>query len=443
MTSRSLLFRLTLLQQGLAVILLTAFATLAIGISAGTLARQESRFLADAARQMAIGLEREWHEEGDLARAAAATFEESMPPGVWVDVFDEHGRRVSSAGGAVRRPAPAETHALRVGLARGAWLVASVSTRPRRDAVSALFWALLLTSVPLLVAGTVASRVLARRTLAPLSRLTAQADAAAPHQAPRTLTIPTDPAEIVTLSTAFDRLLAQVHDLLRAERNFSQDAAHELRTPLTVLSGEIEFALSDVALPPRDRHSLQRAAEQAHAMSELVEALLLLRRADLPSSGAAAEFATVDLRDLACDVVTELRAREMVRDADLEVDAREEVLVRGNATLLAAALRNLLINAFKFTDAGEPVRVAIAGGAGLGTVTVEDGGPGIPPEDRERIFDPFFRGAEARAARDGVGLGLPISLRVARAHGGDVRVSESTLGGARFDLRLPAITPAA
>ena len=439
MKPRSLVFRLTLLQQGLAVVLLVAFATLAIGISAGTLARQESQFLADAARQIATAVDLEWAEEGDLVRAAEAAFQESAPPGVWVDVFDAGGHRVSSSGGAMRQPAPEETHATRIGLARGGWLVVSVSTRPRHDAVAALVWALLLTSVPLLIAGLVASRVLARRTLAPLSRLTAQAKAAEADAAPRTLTLPTDPDEIVTLSTAFDRLLAQVHDLLRAERNFSQDAAHELRTPLTVLSGELEFALSDPALPARDRHSLLRAAEQARAMSELVEALLLLRRVDLASPETAADFGPVDLRDLARDVVAELRSRDLVREADLEVDAPQGVLVRGNVTLLAAALRNLLTNAFKFTEPGQAIRVSVSNGAGRGTVTVEDGGPGISPADRERVFDPFFRSAEARAAREGVGLGLPISLRVARAHGGDVSVSESPLGGARFELRLPRV----
>jgi two-component system OmpR family sensor kinase len=74
-------------------------------------------------------------------------------------------------------------------------------------------------------------------------------------------------------------------------------------------------------------------------------------------------------------------------------------------------------------------------------VVVEDGGRGIAAEDRDRIFDPFFRGAEARASHDGFGLGLPILRRVARAHGGDVAVSASALGGARFELRLPGWMP--
>ncbi len=443
MSSRSLVFRLSLLQQTTAVVLIVAFAALAIWISAGTLARQETRYVSDAARRVAANLEREISEEGDLAHAATAVIEESAPPDAWVDVFDAQGRLVAATATGTRRPPGGELHEVRVGLSGGAWAVVSVSTRLRHTAVSALFWALLLTALPLLVVGAVASQVLTRRTLAPLSRLTAEVDRATVQAAHRELTVPTDPAEIVTLSVAFDRLLAQVHQMLRAEQNFSQDAAHELRTPLTVLSGELEMALADPALPPRHRHGLERAAEQAVAMSDLVEALLVLRRADSASSEAPADFVPVDLRDLVRDVVAELRKRELVRDADLEVIPVGKTLVPGNATLLAAALRNLLTNAFKFTDPGQPVRVTISAGAGQGTVVVEDGGSGISPADRERIFDPFFRGGEARAARDGVGLGLPIILRVARAHGGEVTVSESGLGGARFELRLPAHPPIA
>jgi signal transduction histidine kinase len=443
MRPRSLVFRLSLLQQITAVALILAFAALAIWITAGTLARQETLYVSDAARHVAVNLEREWLEEGDLARAATAVIEESAPPDAWVDVFDARGRLVAATAAGARRPARGELHQVRLRLSRGATVVVSVSTRLRNEAVSALYWALLLTALPLLVAGAVVSRVLARRTLSPLTRLTAEADRAAAQATPRELTVPSDPAEIVTLSTAFDRLLAQVHLMLRAERNFSQDAAHELRTPLTVLSGELEMALSDPALPPRHRHGLEHAAEQTRAMSELVEALLLLRRADAASSEAPVDFVRVDLRDLVRDVVAELRDRGLLRAADLEVAAADEALVPGNATLLAAALRNLLTNAFKFTDPGQPVRVSVSAGPDRGTLVVEDGGPGISPADRERIFDPFFRSAEARAVRGGVGLGLPIILRVARAHGGGISVSDSPLGGARFELRLPARPPTA
>jgi len=84
------------------------------------------------------------------------------------------------------------------------------------------------------------------------------------------------------------------------------------------------------------------------------------------------------------------------------------------------------------------VRIAVHANGSSNQVVVEDGGCGIPPQDRESVFDPFYRGREARASKEGFGLGLPILRRVARAHGGDVVVTSSPLGGARFEVRLPS-----
>lgn len=96
-----------------------------------------------------------------------------------------------------------------------------------------------------------------------------------------------------------------------------------------------------------------------------------------------------------------------------------------------------MTNALQFTEAGQAVRVAVASGPSAALVIVDDEGAGVPPEDRERVFDAFYRSPEARARHQGFGLGLPILRQVARAHGGDVTLEPSTLGGARFTLRLP------
>jgi signal transduction histidine kinase len=128
------------------------------------------------------------------------------------------------------------------------------------------------------------------------------------------------------------------------------------------------------------------------------------------------------------------------RASDIEVQADDEVLVEGHATLIQSAIRNLLSNAFKFTREGQRIRAVVSSRDGQGVIVVEDGGPGIPAGDRDRIFDPFFRGPDARAEHEGFGLGLPILRRVARAHGGDVVVLASDLGGARFEFSLPRWT---
>ena len=150
----------------------------------------------------------------------------------------------------------------------------------------------------------------------------------------------------------------------------------------------------------------------------------------------------MNLCDLVRDGVAEMAARHPERARDVELCAPDEILVYGHPVLLAAALRNLLDNAFKFSMPGTPVRIAVAAREDVTTATVDDGGPGIPETERARVFDPFYRGAEARASRAGFGLGLPILRRVARSHGGDVAVSASPQGGARFELMLPRVRPA-
>lgn len=435
------MLRLALLQQVLAAVLIVSFSGSAIWLSARALEKQESAFLSNAATLMVESLEREWREESDLRRAAASALEEDATPGVEITVLDDRGQRVvSTARGVPGRPA-AEMRTMRIHVPKGAWVVTSVSTGPRRDAIAALGLALLLTSIPLFVAVVAVSRMLAGQALWPLSRMAVQAERASVSGGMQPLGRPTDPAEVRRLAGAFNRLLGRLEETLRAEQQFTQDAAHEMRTPLTVLSGELEYALANDSLSQRDREGLRRASDQARTMRDLVEALLLLRRTDPLPVGERGEFAAVNLSDLVRETSRDLLTRSPERRQDLEITADDEVMVAGHATLLASAIHNLLSNALKFTEPGQAIRVDVRASDGQCSVIVDDAGRGIAPENRERVFDPFFRDPEARAGREGFGLGLPILRRVARAHGGEVTAAASALGGARFELRLPAWAP--
>jgi signal transduction histidine kinase len=239
------------------------------------------------------------------------------------------------------------------------------------------------------------------------------------------------------LRIAFDRLLERLNEQLRGERQFASDASHELRTPLMLLTGEIELAQSDADLKPDTRAGLARAADQARAMRDLVEALMLLRRATEGPRLVRQAFEPVDLSDVVEAARRENDVRHRDRRGDVDVDAALDVVVSGHPVLLAAGVGNLLDNALKFTPAGTRVQISVSQDAAWAHLRVEDSGPGIPESDRERVFDPFYRGAEARANSSGFGLGLPILRRVARVHGGDVSVARSTLGGACLTLTLP------
>jgi len=437
MKAHSLVRRLASLQLGMAAGLILAFSGLAIGISAQTLKRQESTFLLNAATQMAGSVASEIREEGDLARAARSALSEDAPVNVRIRVLDTFGREIGASPGADRRPRGAWRE-VRVPIRGGGWVVASTPIDARQRAIMALISALLLTAIPLFVVVAALSRTVARRALKPLSRIASQAERAAGDAPPERFGSASDPTEVAVLAGAFESLLGRIREVLAAEQHFTRDAAHELRTPLTVLCGELEYALQDSSLSPRARDALNRALLQGRAMADLVEALLVLRDSDRNPRIRWELTQPVNLSDLVRDVEREFREPALERTRDIEVAAEDEVLVAGHSTLLASAIRNLLSNALKFTSGGQSVCVRVFNAEGRGTVVVEDAGPGIPAAERERVFDVFYRSAEARAAQDGFGLGLPILRRVARAHGGDVLVSPSPLGGARFELFIPS-----
>jgi len=282
-------------------------------------------------------------------------------------------------------------------------------------------------------------RAIVSRALRPLPTMAKLAANLSVEQNPRSLGARSGLAELDHLAASFDRLLERLDDALKAERRLSADASHELRTPLTVLSGELELLLE--AAPPGSPPALglARAAEQVAAMRELVEAILLLHHTGEIGTAGRDGREVINLCDLARETIADLRERLPARERDLTHVLPDEILVAGHGALLASALRNLLDNALKFTRPGQAVAVSLVETDGRAELTVDDSGPGISVSERERVFDPFYRGAEARAGGSGFGLGLPILRRVARAHGGDVQVLDSPLGGARLVLRLPGL----
>ena len=441
MMPRSFESRLTLLLQGLAALVIAAFALSALGITRATLYREESHALDGTARRMAASLDLEFAEEHDLRKAVAAVLSEEADAGLFVRFEDAQGHTLAM------RPAPragvaavslAGMHRARVRSHCGAWVEVAVSDRVRSASLTALARALALAAAPLLLLMFALSRWTVRRALRPLQQMTERATDLSLGDGTRSLGGDDGLAELDRLRVAFDRLLARLDDQLRAERQFSSDASHELRTPLTVLGGEIELARAQAGTGAATRESLDRAAGQVRAMRELVEALMLMRRASEGPAQIRQAFEAVDLSDVVESARHDVGLRYPERRGDIGVEASLDVVTSGHPVLLVAGVRNLLDNALKFTSATTPVHVTVTQDERWACVCVEDGGRGIDVADTERVFDPFFRGTEARAESSGFGLGLPILRRVARVHGGDVLVERSSrLGGARFTLQLP------
>ncbi|HET9829925.1 MAG TPA: HAMP domain-containing sensor histidine kinase [Nocardioidaceae bacterium] len=337
-------------------------------------------------------------------------------------------------------------------------LVAGLSTRATDEVVANLvLWEVLLAVAAVAVAA-LAGRYLVRRQLRPLRDVAATAHevAALPLSSGAigtTVRVPdalTDErTEVGAVGAALNTMLEHVEHALddrhRSElqvRRFVADASHELRTPLSTIHGYAELTRrTSPADPGQLAAAMGKVEQEANRMSSLVADMLLLARLDAGRPLARDE---VDLTKLVLETVSD--ARVVAPDHRWLLDLSEEpVVVTGDELRLHQVITNLLNNARRHTPAGTSVRVGVhAPGAGgdpradsTALLTVEDDGPGMPPDLVDSAFERFTRGDSSRTRESGgAGLGLSLVQAITAAHGGRVAVS-SRAGRTRFEVRLP------
>jgi two-component system sensor histidine kinase TctE len=256
------------------------------------------------------------------------------------------------------------------------------------------------------------------------------------------------PLEVVPLVLSVNELLNKLNESIGTQKRFLADAAHQLKTPLAGLRMQADLAQREGANADELKQSLKQIGRASMRATHTVNQLLSLARAE--GSGAAVARQPCDLAKLTIEVVREAVPRAIEKRIDLGYDGAEAgapgVVLEGNATLLKELVRNLVDNAINYTPSvpGRPgVITARVLGDPFGRIIVlqvEDNGPGIPENERELVFEPFYRvlGNEA----DGSGLGLPIVLEIARQHHATVLLEDAHPGqqppGARFSLRFDA-----
>jgi two-component system, OmpR family, sensor kinase len=299
-------------------------------------------------------------------------------------------------------------------------------TRARALAATAVTPVLLLAPLLMLAVGAVIGG-----SLAPLARMRRQVAARAARDL-SPLSAEGVPAEVQPLVAELNALFERVRGTLEAQQHFVADAAHELRSPLTALKLQLQAAERARDEDARHAATLQLGAGIERAIA-LVEQLLALARQEGAVEGAGE---AVDLEELARQAVSELLPTAHAKQLDLGLASSEPLVLQGNREALHLILRNLLDNAVKYTPAGGRVDIAMGRDAQGAWLAVEDSGPGVPPADRERVFDRFYRVPGTEAA--GSGLGLAIVRTVAERLGAQVRLARSsTLGGARAEVRFP------
>jgi two-component system sensor histidine kinase MprB len=285
---------------------------------------------------------------------------------------------------------------------------------------------LLLVLVGSLAAGAAGGALVSRSALVPVRRLTGAAERIAETGEPSERVPVNGRDELSRLGGAFNTMLGALEESLETQRRFVADASHELRTPLTSMQTNIEVLKQQERLDPDARTRLYADLErESHEMRDLISGLLELARGDDPGL----QRTTVHLDEVVDNAVTRARARF----PGLTWASRiEPTTVEGMPERLERAVWNLLENAGKWSRDGSSVDVILANGE----LVVRDHGPGIAEEDRERVFDRFYRATTARSL-PGSGLGLAIVREIAEAHGGTVSAEEAPGGGALLRLRLP------
>lgn len=233
------------------------------------------------------------------------------------------------------------------------------------------------------------------------------------------------PGEVRSLIRAMNGLLARLAAALSSHQRFIADAAHQLRTPLAGLKSQTELALRQKEFD-EVRHTLQQLNTATGQTTHLVNQLLSLARAE-PGVDRAQALQPVNLCDIARDTTTEWVPRALARNIDLGFDdAPGAVTIEGDALLLREMLGNLLDNAIRYTQRGGQVTVRVTAGPDQALLSVEDNGPGIPPAERERVFERFHRILGTGA--EGCGLGLAIVREIAQSHNADTRLGAGANG---------------
>jgi len=272
------------------------------------------------------------------------------------------------------------------------------------------------------------------RAIAPVRRF-GDVLRARPPDAPGPLQGDDLPDEVLPLVSGMNDLLARQQASVERERAFIADAAHELRTPLTALHLQVQ-ALRDAAPGVERDEAVQRLQAGVERATRLVEQLLALAREE---RGGARQREPVAICSLVREVIEDLLPLADARDVDLGVTRADPVIVDGNRDALGVLVRNLLDNAIRHSPPGGQVDVSVESDASAGPralLVVTDQGPGIPPAERERVFDRFYRVPGAAAGGSGIGLALVRSI--ARHHGGDVRLDDNPSGtGLRVAVDLP------
>jgi signal transduction histidine kinase len=436
-------------------IALGAVAFALVLVFRGAMERQLDDELAARAAQVVSTLQ---SEGSGLALQGQGGDEALVVGGEFIGLYDASGRLVDStsappqAATAIAAFAAASTTAradtvtsgserLRVSAmpvvqsGRRLGSVAIVRSLTPIDAAERQLLGILALAFPLAVAiAAVGGYVLAYRALRPVEQLRLAAEDYGAKDLSRRLAPPDlRNDELGRLARTLDAMLDRVAAAVEQQRRFTGDASHELRTPIATIMADASLSLERSRPAEDQRATIARIESEAARMGRIVEGLLVLARSDAQSRPVQTQ--DVDLRALLDAAALRFASNAAERGVRFDVRAADKIHVAERDNDLERVFDNLLENALRYAPAGSAIEIDTFASPGTARITVVDHGPGVPADERTRVFERFHRSPGATGA--GAGLGLAIARTIVDAHDGQISVAETPGGGATFVVELP------
>jgi two-component system, OmpR family, sensor kinase len=361
-----------------------------------------------------------WRADGAVLKAVGVGDNESPPP--------------ATAGQSARRFRGANRELAARGPSGTTILVGRPAGDVGRD-LTAFAWQLAGTGAAVLAVGLAGGWLLSRRIFRPVAAIAETASRISADNLSERIDTRAVDRELADLARVLNATFRRLEAAFDRQARFTADASHELRTPLAVLRSQAELTLGRARTPDEYREALQTCLRAAERMTDLVEGLLTLARADAGKSGVREP---VELHRVARDAVELCRPLATERGVRLTAELAP-VTVPGDAGGLARVVGNLVANAIRYNRPAGEVHVELTRDGREAVLTVRDSGEGIAAEHHPHLFERFYRADKARSrATGGSGLGLAIARAVVEAHGGTIGFESAVGKGSTFWVRLPA-----